>query len=103
VAPFQVALVVAQSDDAETAEAGEDLYARLAAAGVEIIIDDRPGRPGAKFRDVELTGIPYRVTVGKRGLAEGTVEFTTRLTGETVNVPIGEAVDYVTKVLAAAA
>jgi prolyl-tRNA synthetase len=102
VAPFQVALVVAQSDDAETVAVGEDLYAKLAAAGVEVIIDDRSGRPGAKFRDVELTGIPYRLTVGKHGLAAGTVEVTTRETGETVDIPVGEAINYVTKVLAAA-
>ncbi|HLX51115.1 MAG TPA: His/Gly/Thr/Pro-type tRNA ligase C-terminal domain-containing protein [Streptosporangiaceae bacterium] len=74
----------------------------LGAAGVEVIIDDRPERPGVKFRDVELTGIPYRLTVGKRGLAEGAVEFTTRKTGETVSVPLAEAADHVTKVLAAA-
>jgi prolyl-tRNA synthetase len=102
VAPFQVALVVAQSDDAEAARVGEDLYARLRSAGVEVIMDDRPERPGVKFRDVELTGIPYRLTVGKRGLAEGAVEFTTRETGETVSVPLADAVDHVSKVLAVA-
>ena len=102
VAPFQVALVVAQSDDAQAARVGEDLYAQLRAAGVEVIIDDRPERPGVKFRDVELTGIPYRLTVGKRGLAEGAVEFTTRETGETVSVPLADAVDQVTKEIAVA-
>jgi len=103
VAPFQLVLVVAQADDTGTARTGEDLYGRLAAAGVEVIIDDRAERPGVKFRDAELTGIPYRLTVGKRGLAGGTVEFTTRETGETVNVPLDGVIDYVTKVIGAAA
>jgi AraC-like DNA-binding protein len=62
VAPFQVAIVVAQHDDAETAKAGEEIYERLNEAGVEGIIDDRPERAGVKFRDVELSGIPYRIT-----------------------------------------
>jgi prolyl-tRNA synthetase len=102
VAPFQVALVVAQSGDTEAARVGENLYGQLRAAGVEVIIDDRPERPGVKFRDVELTGIPYRLTVGKRSLAEGAVEFTTRETGETVSVPLADAIDHVSKVIAVA-
>jgi prolyl-tRNA synthetase len=80
VAPFSVVVVVAQSEDAEVAKAGAAIYEQLTAAGVEVIIDDRPERAGVKFRDAELTGIPLRVTVGKRGLAEGTVEITERAT-----------------------
>ncbi|GAA2722250.1 proline--tRNA ligase [Actinocorallia aurantiaca] len=99
VAPFHVAVVVAQSDDADTAKAGEDLYARLTAAGVETIIDDRLERAGVKFRDAELVGIPLRVTVGKRGLAEGTAELTTRETGETVKIAVTDMVDHVVKLL----
>jgi len=52
VAPFQVAIVVAQSDNSDTAKVGEDLYSQLAASGVEVIIDDRLDRAGVKFRDV---------------------------------------------------
>jgi prolyl-tRNA synthetase len=89
VAPFSVVIVVAQSNDPDVAAAGEALYAELGAAGVEVIIDDRAERAGVKFSDAELTGIPYRVTVGKRGLAEGTVELTARLTGETQKVGRG--------------
>ena len=58
------------------AAAGESVYEELTAAGIEVIIDDRAERAGVKFRDAELTGIPFRVTVGKRGLADGTVEVT---------------------------
>ncbi len=100
VAPFDVAVVVAQSDDADTAKAGDEIYERLGAAGIEVIIDDRPERAGVKFRDVELTGIPYRVTVGRRGLANGVVELTPRATGETVTVALDEVVERVQSVLA---
>ena len=89
VAPFSVVVVVAQSNDEEVAGAGEALYKELTAAGVEVIIDDRAERAGVKFSDAELTGIPYRITVGKRGLAEGTAELTERLTGETRKVALG--------------
>jgi prolyl-tRNA synthetase len=102
VAPFSVVVVVAQSEDAEVAKAGAAIYEQLTAAGVEVIIDDRPERAGVKFRDAELTGIPLRVTVGKRGLAEGTVEITERATGETRKVPVGDAAAAVSAALAAA-
>jgi len=81
---------------------GESLYDELAAAGIEVIIDDRAERAGVKFRDAELTGIPVRVTVGKRGLAEGVVEITQRATGETIKVATSEVVPHVRDGLAAA-
>ena len=92
VAPFSVVVVVAQSEDPVVAKAGADIYDQLIAAGVEVIIDDRAERAGVKFRDAELTGIPYRVTVGKRGLAEDSVELTERVTGETRKVARDEIV-----------
>jgi prolyl-tRNA synthetase len=101
VAPFSVVVVVAQSEDPESASAGESVYGQLAEAGIEVIIDDRAERAGVKFRDAELTGIPLRVTVGKRGLAEGVVEVTPRATGETVKVAIGEILPHVREALAA--
>jgi prolyl-tRNA synthetase len=99
VAPFSVVVVVAQSNDDEVAAAGESLYQQLIAAGVEVIIDDRPERAGVKFSDAELTGIPYRITVGKRGLAEGTAELTERLTGETRKVALPDVVTELTGLL----
>jgi len=99
VAPFSVVVVVAQSEDVEVAKAGAAIYEQLAAAGVEVIIDDRTERAGVKFRDAELTGIPLRVTVGKRGLAEGTAEITERATGETRKVPVGDVVGQVSAAL----
>jgi prolyl-tRNA synthetase len=101
VAPYQVAIVVAQPDDPDVAGAGTQMYERLTAADIEVILDDRSERAGVKFRDVELTGIPYRITVGRRGLADGVVEWTSRGTGETVPVPLGDIVPHVRSALAA--
>ena len=78
VAPFEAVVVVAQQNDAAVAEAGEQAYQALLEAGVDVIIDDRPVRAGVKFSDAELVGIPFRVTIGKRGLAAGTAEITDR-------------------------
>ena len=100
VAPFSVVVVVAQSEDPVVARAGADIYDQLIAAGVEVIIDDRAERAGVKFRDAELTGIPYRVTVGKRGLAESTVELTERVTGETRKVALDAVVAQLTGLIA---
>ncbi|GGQ16503.1 prolyl-tRNA synthetase [Actinomadura coerulea] len=100
VAPFQVTVVTAQSDDAGVAAAAEEVYAGLSAAGVEVVIDDRPERAGVKFRDAELTGIPFRVTVGRRGLAEGAAEVTVRATGDTSKIALDSVVDHVRALLA---
>ena len=70
IAPFEVVVVITQQDDAAVAAAGERLYQALLDAGVDVIVDDRQVRAGVKFSDAELVGIPFRVTVGKRGLAE---------------------------------
>jgi prolyl-tRNA synthetase len=90
IAPFQVVVVIAQQDDTAVAEAGEKVYQALLGAGVEVIVDDRPVRAGVKFSDAELVGIPFRVTVGKRGLASGSAELTDRAAGSTVAVPLDE-------------
>lgn len=100
VAPFEVAVVVAQPDDADTARHGMQIYDQLRDAGVDVIVDDRSDRVGVKFRDVELVGIPVRVTVGKRGLADGVVEVTYRASGETERVAVDDAVDHVRRMLA---
>jgi prolyl-tRNA synthetase len=89
IAPFAVVVVVAQSENAEVAAEGERVYQSLLDAGVEVIVDDRTVRAGVKFSDAELTGIPFRVTVGKRGLATGTAELTDRAAGTTVAIPLG--------------
>jgi prolyl-tRNA synthetase len=102
VAPFEVVVVIAQQDDREVAEAGEQVYAALADAGVEVIVDDRPVRAGVKFSDAELVGIPFRVTVGKRGLATGSAELTDRATGSTVSIPLDDLAKHVREAVATA-
>ncbi len=69
---------------------------------MEVILDDRPERAGVKFRDVELVGIPFRIMVGARGLADGVAEITERATGETERVPLDEVVERVWKAIDAA-
>jgi prolyl-tRNA synthetase len=88
IAPFAVVVVIAQQEDAAVAAEGERVYQALLEAGVEVIVDDRHVRAGVKFSDAELTGIPFRVTVGKRGLASGTAELTDRAAGTTVPIPL---------------
>src|SRR5580692_9943248 len=100
VAPFEVVVVIAQQDDATVAAAGEQAYQALLDAGVEVIVDDRQVRAGVKFSDAELTGIPFRVTVGKRGLAAGTAELTERATGSTVHVALDDLPKHVREAVA---
>jgi prolyl-tRNA synthetase len=82
VAPFRVGIVNVKQGDATTDAACESLYAALTAAGVEVLYDDREERAGAKFATMDLIGLPWRVTVGPRGLEKGVVELTSRRTGE---------------------
>jgi len=100
IAPFEVVVVVAQQDDAAVAAAGEQVYQALLEAGVEVIVDDRPVRAGVKFSDAELTGIPFRVTVGQRGLGSGTAELTGRATGSTVQIPLEDLAKHVREAVA---
>ena len=81
VAPFDVALINLKSGDAKTDAACEDLYAKLAKAGEEVLYDDRDERPGAKFATAELIGIPWQVVGGPRGLEKGLIEVKNRSTG----------------------
>jgi prolyl-tRNA synthetase len=91
VAPFEVVVTVLKTDDPETLAAGERLYAGLQAAGIDVLLDDRPERPGVKFADAELVGIPFRVTVGPRSLADGVVEVQRRSDGTAERLAVDEA------------
>jgi prolyl-tRNA synthetase len=86
VTPFHVGLVNLKQGDAAADAACEALYAGLTAAGLEPLYDDRDERAGAKFATMDLIGLPWRITVGPRGLAAGTVELTSRRTGESENL-----------------
>ena len=78
LAPFEVLLIALNPRNEEVRAASEALYAELLERGVEVLFDDRPERPGVKFKDADLIGIPLRVVVGQRGLAEGKIEFSLR-------------------------
>ncbi len=101
VAPYEVVVTVIRPDDEETGIAGRRIHDELAAAGIEVVLDDRAERPGVKFADSELVGIPYRVTVGPKGVANGEAELTTRRGLETVAVPIERVVGRLTELVGA--
>mgnify|MGYP001108164687 CR=1 FL=1 len=95
IAPFQVALVsVNMQKSAAVAEASARLYDELQAAGFEVLWDDRDARPGVKFADMELIGIPHRVVVSERGLGAGTLEYRGRRDSESQDVAIADIVEF---------
>lgn len=95
MAPFSVVLIPLGMDKSDAvAKATETLYSDLRARGVNVAMDDRKERPGVKFADCELIGIPLRVTVGERSLADGVVEIQGRKETEATLVAVGEAGEY---------
>ena len=100
VTPFHVGIVnLKQGDDAADA-ACESLYAELTAAGFEPLYDDRNERAGGKFATMDLIGLPWRITVGPRGLANGVVELTSRRTGESVELTPADAIAKIKEIYA---
>ncbi len=92
VAPFDVGLINLKVGDAETDKVAQDLYGKLVSAGRDVLYDDTDERPGAKFATMDLIGLPWQLTVGPRGLAEGKVELKRRATGEKELVAPDDAV-----------
>lgn len=92
VAPYQVHLVLLPDAAGQAQREAEALYARLQAAGVEVLFDDRDERPGVKFKDADLIGLPLRVTVSERSLKQGGVELKRRTAPDRAIVPLGQAV-----------
>jgi len=99
LAPFEVVLVLLNSDKDDVVAAAEELYSEFSDAGVDLLFDDRPERPGVKFNDADLIGFPVRIVVGKRGLSEGQVELSLRRDGEKRMVPLADAVTEVQALL----
>ena len=98
IAPFEVAIVPMNAHKSpRTVEAAENLYAELQAAGYDVILDDRNERPGVKFSDLELTGIPHRIVIGEKGLDAGTFEYKGRRDEESVNLNKEELLTKLTK------
>jgi prolyl-tRNA synthetase len=102
MAPFQVVVVMANADDDEVRSEAERIHDGLTAAGVDTLLDDRDERAGVKFADADLIGYPVQVTVGKRGLAEGSVDLKLRASGERSNAPVADAVRAAIDLLASA-
>ena len=98
IAPFEVAIVPMNAHKSpRTLEAAEALYAELQAAGFDVILDDRDERPGVKFSDLEITGIPHRIVIGEKGLDAGTFEYKGRRDAESVNISKEELLTKIAK------
>lgn len=93
-APFQVIIVPTNMSDENVLQIAEALYTNLMNAGVEVLMDDRDERPGVKFKDADLVGIPLRITVGRKA-AEGLVEFKKRGGGEVCELSVSEVAEAV--------
>ncbi|MAF15731.1 MAG: proline--tRNA ligase [Marinomonas sp.] len=101
IAPFEVAIVGMNYEKSESVkEACDELYNSLLAQGIDVILDDRKERPGVKFADCELLGIPHRIVVGDRGLKEGTLEYKSRETGDGEDVAVADALTFIQQKLA---
>ncbi|MCC5811580.1 MAG: proline--tRNA ligase [Ectothiorhodospiraceae bacterium] len=89
IAPFRLAIVsINQNKSAAVMETSERLYTELQAAGIDVCWDDRDARPGVKFADMELIGIPHRIAIGDRGLEKGTVEYRHRKAEQSEDLPL---------------
>ena len=92
LAPFEVLLMALNPNDAAVREAADRIYGELRERGADVLYDDRDERPGVKFNDADLLGVPVRIVVGGRSLAEGKVEVSRRRDREKIPVPPSEAV-----------
>ncbi|MFY0681278.1 MAG: proline--tRNA ligase [Thalassovita sp.] len=100
VTPFHVGIVNLKQGDEEADAACEALYSSFTALGLDPLYDDRKERAGGKFATMDLIGLPWRITVGPRGLKNGVVELTNRRTGESTELPPEQAVEQIAKIYA---
>jgi prolyl-tRNA synthetase len=91
LAPYEVAVLELQQDDDNVIATAKRIYEELTAAGIDVLYDDRDERAGVKFKDADLIGIPFRVAIGRKGVAEGVVELKRRNGSEVRKIPIAEA------------
>ena len=99
LAPFDVVITITNMKQQDLRDAGEKLYRDLQNAGLEVLLDDRDERAGVKFKDADLIGIPYRITIGKKA-AEGVIELFDRLTKQSEDVKIADVVTHVQRLAA---
>ncbi len=97
IAPFEAVIIPVNAHKSpEVAETAENLYQALLELGIEILLDDRDGhRPGAKFADAELIGIPHRLVIGERGLSKGCIEYVARRSGTAEDIPVADAARHI--------
>ena len=98
IAPYHVIIVPVNIADEAQMKIANTMYETLKASGIEVVLDDRDERAGVKFKDADLIGFPYRVTVGKT-ISEGVIEFKTRETGEITKVEPDKAIEILTEKL----
>jgi prolyl-tRNA synthetase len=102
IAPFEACLVpIGYHKNAQVREAAERLHRELAAAGIDVLLDDRDERPGVLFADMELVGIPHRLVISERGLAAGNAEYKGRRDEKPQELPLAQAVSFLQSRLAA--
>ncbi len=99
IAPFDVVITVLRPDEEAPDRAATELYEDLGRRGIEVLLDDRDERPGVKFTDAELIGIPWRVTIGPRGLDNGIVELVERRSGDSRDVAVAEVADEIERLV----
>ncbi len=97
IAPFYVEIIPLSLDDGDVIKTAETIYKNLLDENIEVILDDRDERPGVKFKDADLIGIPFQIIVGKKGLKEGVVELKSRKTKETKKLPPSGVVEHLKK------
>jgi prolyl-tRNA synthetase len=102
IAPFQVLVTTVNPKEDEVRLGAERLYEELLDLGIEVLLDDRDERPGSKFKDADLIGIPLRVTVGSRGLKDGALELQQRATGERSMLSVDQAAPLIAAMVAKA-
>ncbi len=102
VAPYEVVVTIVNIKDEASMSTAEQIYADLRSRGIDVLLDDRKARAGVKFADAELIGIPHRITIGPKTLAEGDVEHTERADGVTNLVAVGSVAEQVSAAIAAA-
>jgi prolyl-tRNA synthetase len=96
-----VELIPLNIKDEETMTTANKIYDELSAGGIDVLMDDRDQRPGFKFKDADLIGLPIRVIIGGKGLKEGNSEIKLRTDSHATKVPIGETCDYVRRIASA--
>ncbi|MFP5296254.1 MAG: His/Gly/Thr/Pro-type tRNA ligase C-terminal domain-containing protein, partial [Alphaproteobacteria bacterium] len=96
VAPFDVVVINLRANDAAVSAACEQAVAKLEGLGEEVLYDDTDERPGCKFATADLIGVPWQLTIGPKGLAEGVVELKRRASGEKLSLPLDEAIARMT-------